>query len=114
MSEQLYLDLIEEMTRIKDIGGGVVEPKTYEDGKKIINYSVQSTRIDDIRIRIDHAVLVYTNGVYSSVDTAVYAGMSLTEIKNQENYYVPEGISQDLKDTIDAAVMEFYKFNTKI
>lgn len=114
MNEDFYITLIEELTRIKDIGGTVVDIKTYKLDDKDIYYSVEmQSRIDEIRIRINENVLVYNNGVYSSIETAIYSGIDVNDLLDVDKY-VPENIDKDLKDTIDAAVTEFYKFNAKI
>ena len=109
MNEEFYNELVYELNRVKDIKGGIVQLKEWNFRGKDIEYAVMFTRIDDIRIKIDNVLLVYNNGVYSSVDTAILAGMSLKEIE-EEGYYDPD-IDHDIKETVDAAVAEFYKTN---
>jgi len=94
MNEEFYLALIEELTRVRDIGGAVGETKTFKFNDKDITYSVEMQHIDNIRIKINKTVLIYNNGVYS--------------------YHYSPDVDKDIKETIDAAVTEFYKFNAKI
>lgn len=113
MNEEFYLALIEELTRVKDIGGAIIETKTFKFNDKDITYSVEMQRIDDIRVRINKTILVYNNGIYSSVDTAIYAGENLTDLHDKAYHYSPD-VDKDIKETVDNAVAEFYKYIQKI
>ena len=114
MNEQLYMDLIDELNEAKELGGREVKIKVFTFKNEPVTCGVIMAGVDDIQMRINNKTLIYNEGVYCNVPTAIINGMSLTEIENDGGYYVPEGISKDLKETIDAAVSEFYKFNTKI
>lgn len=114
MDEQLYVDLIAELNSIKDAGGKQLNIKTYKCNDAHVTFGISMSDIDDIQVRINGKTLIYTDGVYCNVPSAIYNGMSLTEIENDGGYYVPEGVTKDLKETIDAAIEEFYKFHTKI
>ena len=114
MDEQLYVDLIAELNSIKDAGGKQLNVKAHKHNGEEITIGISMSDIEDIQVRINGKTLIYTDGVYCNVPSAVYNGISLTEIEDDGGYYVPEGVSKGLKETIDAAIEEFYKFHTKI
>ena len=113
MDEKLYLTLIDELNEAKECGGREVKIKKFDFNGKPFTCGIIMAGVDDIQMRIDGKTLIYTDGVYCNVPTAICNGMSLTEIENEGGYYVPDGISRDLKDTIDSAITEFYNFNAR-
>lgn len=110
MDEKLYMDLIDTLNEAKEAGGHEVKTKEFEFSNDTITCGIIMAGVDDIQMRVNGKTLIYTDGVYCNIPTAVVNGMSLTEIEEDGGYYVPEGISNDLKETIDASVAEFYKF----
>ncbi len=108
MNEEFYNELIHELNRMTETDGLHIQVKVFKFRDIQITYAVESARLDTTRIRINNQLLVYENGVYSSINTALYHGISVTEL-DPADYYVPNGVDPDVKETVDAAVTEFYK-----